>query len=93
MLENISAWRERVIHRGKQTMICDNCVCKNKCTKIISEGEKYCRDKIVEAILFRIEKDYLETGYVRYDKSTEWFTKDFLKDYSMVWKKYEYRVF
>ena len=60
-------------------MICDNCVCKNKCTKIISEGEKYCRDKIVEAILFRIEKDYLETGYLRYDKSTEWFTKDFFE--------------
>ena len=41
-------------------MICDDCKCKNKCTKIISEGEKYCRDKIVEAILFRIDKDYLE---------------------------------
>ena len=64
-------------------MICDDCKCKNRCTKIISEGEKYCRDK----------KDCLETGYVRYDKSTEWFTKDFLKDYSMVWRKYEYRVF
>ena len=25
--------------------------------------------------------------------STEWFTKDFLKDYSVVWRKYEYRVF
>ena len=60
-------------------MICDDCKCKNRCTKIISEGEKYCRDKIVEAILFRIEKDYLETGYVRYDKSTEWFTKYFFE--------------
>ena len=51
-------------------MICDNCVCKNKCTKIISEGEKYCRDKRTEDTLFRIDKDYLETGYVRDDKST-----------------------
>ena len=50
-------------------MIWGDCKCKNRCTKIISEGEKYCRDK----------KDCLETGYVRYDKSTEWFTKDFFK--------------
>lgn len=60
-------------------MICDNCVCKNKCTKIISEGEKYCRDKMIEAILFRTDKDCLETVYVRYDKSTEWFPKDFFE--------------
>ena len=55
--------------------------------------KKYCRDKRTEDTLFRIDKDCLETGYVRYDKSTEWFTKDFLKDYSVVWRKYEYRVF
>ena len=74
-------------------MICDDCKHRDKCTKIISEGEKYCRDKRTEDTLFRIDKDYLETGYLRYDKSTEWFTKDFLKDYSVVWRKYEYRVF
>ena len=59
-------------------MICDNCVCKNKCTKIISEGEKYCRDKRTEDTLFRIGKGC---------------SKDFLKDYNVVWRKYEYRVF
>ena len=48
-------------------MICDDCKHRDKCTKIISEGEKYCRDK----------KDCLETGYVRYDKCAEWSPKDF----------------
>lgn len=67
-------------------MICDNCVCKNKCTKIISEGEKYCRDKRTEDTLFRIDKGCLKTVYVRYDKCTEWSLKDFFKKYGMTWR-------
>ena len=59
-------------------MICDDCKHRDKCTKIISEGEKYCRDKRTEDTLFRIDKGC---------------SKDFLKDYSVVWRKYEYRVF
>ena len=42
-------------------MICDDCKHRDKCTKIISEGEKkYCRDKRIEDTLFHIDKDYLE---------------------------------
>ena len=58
-------------------MICDNCVCKNKCTKIISEGEKYCRDKMIEDTLFRIDKDGLGTVYVRYEKVQSGFRRFF----------------
>ena len=75
-------------------MICDDCKCKNRCTKIISEGEKYCRDKRTEDTLFRIDKGCSKAFYLRYDKSTEWFTKDFFKDYSVMWRKQnECRVF
>ena len=74
-------------------MICDNCVCKNRCTKIISEGEKYCRDKIVEDILFRTDKGCLETVYVRYGKGYRVVSEDFLKEYSVARRKYEYRIF
>ena len=58
-------------------MICDNCVCKNKCTKIVSEGEKYCRDKMIEDTLFRIDKDGLGTVYVRYEKVQSGFRRFF----------------
>lgn len=67
-------------------MICDNCVRKNKCTKIISEGEKYCRDKITTNTVFRPDKGCLEIVYVRYDKCTGWSPKDFLKEYSVTWR-------
>lgn len=64
-------------------MICDNCVCKNRCTKIISEGEKYCRDKRTEDTLFRTDKDCLETVYVRYGEGYRVVSEDFLKEYSV----------
>lgn len=67
-------------------MICDNCVCKNKCTKIISEGEKYCRDKMIEDTLFRINKGYPEAFYVRYDKGYRVVSENFLKEYSVTWR-------
>ena len=57
-------------------MICDDCKCRDKCNKIISESATYCPDRSWHSA-----------------DSTEWFTKDFLKDYSVVWRKYEYRVF
>ena len=42
-------------------MICDNCVCKNKCTKIISEKANYCENRVIEDIVFQIDKteDYI----------------------------------
>ena len=57
-------------------MICDDCKCRDKCNKIISESATYCPDRSWHSA-----------------DSTEWLTKDFLKDYSVVWRKYEYRVF
>ena len=59
-------------------MICDDCKHRDKCTKIISEGEKYCRDKSGNRVAVALPNGK---------------PKDFLKDYSVVWRKYEYRVF
>lgn len=67
-------------------MICDNCVCKNKCTKIISENAKYCRDKMIEDTLFRIDKGCSKVFYVQYGKCTEWSPEDFLKEYNVTWR-------
>ena len=58
-------------------MICDDCKYKSKCNKIISEGEKYCRDKRTEDTLFRIDKDGLGTVYVRYEKVQSGFRRFF----------------
>ena len=75
-------------------MICDDCKHRDKCTKIISESAADCVDKSKGKDFLAFTKDYLGTGYVRYDECTEWFTKDFLKDYGVVWRKQnEYRVF
>ena len=60
-------------------MICDDCKHRDKCTKIISEGEKYYRDKKTEDTLSCIDKGGLGTVYLRYDKCTGWFTKDFFE--------------
>lgn len=36
-----------LMHRRKQIMICDKCINKSKCTKIISEKANYCEDRVV----------------------------------------------
>lgn len=60
-------------------MICDDCKHRDKCTKIISESTTDCADKSKGKNFIAFTKDYLETGYVRYDECTEWLTKDFFE--------------
>ena len=48
---------------------------------------------MTEDTLFRIDKDGLGTVYVRYGKGYRVVSEDFLKEYSVTRRKYEYRVF
>ena len=67
-------------------MICDDCKHRDKCTKIISEGKKYCRDKMIEDTLFRVDKGCPKAFYLRYDKCTKWSPKDFFKEHGVTWR-------
>ena len=60
-------------------MICDDCKCKNKCTKIISEKANYCENRVIEGITFQIDKE--EDYIVPFPK-----TKSLLNEYEIIWR-------
>ena len=62
-------------------MICDDCKHRDKCTKIISESATDCVDKSGNRVAVALPNGKPLVCY------------DLLKDYSVVWRKYEYRVF